>query len=531
VTGVQTCALPISAGNARSVTDGVTNSGTIVTSATAAFTAADVGKKIWGFTPGSNGGGTLRVATGTVITSLNSATSVNISPGAGTSANTITLIIGSDDTTALIAALAAAKPTGTVYIPCGNYMVTSPLIVDGTWTSLTMVGENYGCVNLWFSHDFAFDASGGGQIVRLASSIGMLAEFTVDGLSSAPNQSNKKIVSMGSEGSITDVRVQNWGGNTNSNNVCLSTVSDRLVAYHPMVFCDSVGGWAIQSLGTDIFDPEMQSGEYGENFTEQGGRQYGGRVIGSNNTATHAIMTSTCCGPSVNDIFIFGTHVGCSTATCFGFDATAVNNTLHLIGVDCAIFQNQANIANMGCVQTAAGSTVYIQDSILYARSTNSIFNNAGKIVDGGGNTISADSNGALYAGAGVLMGSASITGTLQTTGNWGLTSGWGTSSVGTMVAGSDSHTQQATITAAGAPGAGPVLTITFPTAFFVAPRCSIMQVGGNFVATELTTPAIATTATTVAATFVGTPVAGHTYVLNVSCQCCQLIPMSILNG
>jgi hypothetical protein len=291
-------------------------------------------------------------------------------------------------------------------MPCGNYMVTViPYNIDTTWTNLTIRGEGYGCVNMWFSQDFTTDGSGGGQIIRFTPTLGNLEEITVDGLGNAPAAiANKRLVGMGSEGGIRNFRVQNWEPPTGFNNTCLVTTSDRLVAYHPIVSCNSIGAWQIQSLGTDIYDPEISGGEFGINFTEQGGRMFGGRV-NAGNQATHAVMTSTCCGPSVNDIFIFGTHVACSSVTCFGFDLTASGNTLHLIGVDCAIFQNQSNIANMGCVKTAAGSTAYISNSILYARSTSTIFNNSGTIIDAGGNTISADSNGAFYTGAGVYVG------------------------------------------------------------------------------------------------------------------------------
>lgn len=71
-------------GLARQVTDGVTNSSTTVTSATAAFAAADVGRPIAG----------TGIPVGATIVTINSATSVVISVAATASATWLTLTIG-----------------------------------------------------------------------------------------------------------------------------------------------------------------------------------------------------------------------------------------------------------------------------------------------------------------------------------------------------------------------------------------------------------------------------------------------------
>lgn len=68
----------------RSVTDGATNSNTTVTSATAAFTADDIGKPISGGT----------IPAGATITAVASATSVTISDAASGTATGVTLTIG-----------------------------------------------------------------------------------------------------------------------------------------------------------------------------------------------------------------------------------------------------------------------------------------------------------------------------------------------------------------------------------------------------------------------------------------------------
>src|SRR6266702_2945044 len=68
----------------RVVTDGVTNSTTTVTSATASFAAGDLGRPI-------SGSG---IPTGSVITAFSSSTSVTISAPATASASGLTLTLG-----------------------------------------------------------------------------------------------------------------------------------------------------------------------------------------------------------------------------------------------------------------------------------------------------------------------------------------------------------------------------------------------------------------------------------------------------
>lgn len=68
----------------RTVSDGATNSNTTVTSATAAFTADDIGKPISGGT----------IPAGATITAVASATSVTISAAASGTATGVTLVIG-----------------------------------------------------------------------------------------------------------------------------------------------------------------------------------------------------------------------------------------------------------------------------------------------------------------------------------------------------------------------------------------------------------------------------------------------------
>jgi hypothetical protein len=114
------------------------------------------------------------------------------------------------------------------------------------------------------------------------------------------------------------------------------------------------------------------------------------------------------------------------------------------------------------------------------------------------------------------VFGTSSITGTAALAANITPSAGWGTTgAAGNGVSAVSGNTKliQFTITAAGTPAASPQVTVTFPTAFLVAPICRLTQVGGtNF--TDVTNPVVSTgpSTTTVTFTLAGTPVAAHTY-------------------
>lgn len=117
-------------GDVRQVFDGVVNGTSTVTSATAAFTADDVGKKIdinqsgatanddLGFTGFNN-------QVGTILTYVN-ATTITVSFTAVRTTTGLQITFGTDDTAAIIAAVAAGDY---IYFPPGNYCV-SAMAVD-----------------------------------------------------------------------------------------------------------------------------------------------------------------------------------------------------------------------------------------------------------------------------------------------------------------------------------------------------------------------------------------------------------------
>ena len=128
----------------RSVADGATNTNTTVTSATAAFTAADVGKFITG--------GTIPV--GATITAVGSATSVTISAAATATATAVTLVIGGSFTVTIPVLTATQRVsvkgigTGTVTIAptSGTIDGSATVVLSTQYTARDLVGDG---TNLW----------------------------------------------------------------------------------------------------------------------------------------------------------------------------------------------------------------------------------------------------------------------------------------------------------------------------------------------------------------------------------------------
>lgn len=139
------------------------------------------------------------------------------------------------------------------------------------------------------------------------------------------------------------------------------------------------------------------------------------------------------------------------------------------------------------------------------------IGNNGGvAFFDLGGNSFLGGTNctTGYTANGSTFFGSASATGTAFSTASFALTSGWGASTKAS--AAGDSQSFNFVITGA-VGGAGPVVTVTFPTPFQTAPaQCTITQTSGTFAV--LTNPVISSiSATGFLITWSGTP-AANTY-------------------
>ncbi len=112
------------AGDARQVTDGAINVGTnnkLLTSATAAFAASDIGKTIV-----ITGAGAAGANLSTTITSVISSTSVMLTVAASMTVSGATVVLGTDDTAAINSAISYLQTVnrGSLYFPSGQYLIT-----------------------------------------------------------------------------------------------------------------------------------------------------------------------------------------------------------------------------------------------------------------------------------------------------------------------------------------------------------------------------------------------------------------------
>lgn len=156
-------------GDGRQVFDGVTNGTTTFTSATAAFTQADVGKII-------------RIPRGTsstaafvgTIASVSNSTTVLLNSAASATTTADTVVFGSDNTTALRATLDACNTGGggVVFGPAGWYLFGGPLITSYYGTNpnsqipwpVTSFDSTTGTQNQFFRRRFIFRGEATGLI-------------------------------------------------------------------------------------------------------------------------------------------------------------------------------------------------------------------------------------------------------------------------------------------------------------------------------------------------------------------------------
>lgn len=204
-------------GDARKVSDGVLNSTTTVTSATANFTSSDAGKIIFGvYAAGNNH----VLPTGTIV-SVNSSTSITVSIAAIASVSGVQLIIGTaDDSDAIRSACTAAKAVnGTVSLPAGGY-IFSKLLFDISDTSnvVNIIGEGQGSTFLFPlpSYDFATTSANHSIVLKSGGNDRMTIKgFTLDCLSYNFNQEASSIYPLSVRPSrvlLDDVRVVNTKG-------------------------------------------------------------------------------------------------------------------------------------------------------------------------------------------------------------------------------------------------------------------------------------------------------------------------------
>ncbi len=520
-----------------------TNASNIVTCATCNFlTTAKVGQIIFG-TNADPLGSTTQITSvvqlpQTTILSIDSNTQIHTVGNANATWSVKgPLIWGSDDTQHLLDAwTATTNACGALHV--NGYMLTQKaLFTTAPVTNCTnpgaasrqgpsVIGDGINASIIIPTPSFdATTCTGVGSACFFGISSGfgsgiLVRDLTIWGAGNSAIGAgfNGKVAAViGADAILTNFIIAGWGGGTTG-------FTGLLINSYPVtVVTSGVDSAGAQACKVSSGSPYPQVFFYGVFCGDAGGNGgASGLLIGTGGLVSVAgtyPANATSGGCSVE---IQGTGILQSQGDVFGAatgSAAAglcVNGNGATANVVNGIF-NMAGGANTGIAldMLVSGAIARISQSKVAGGSSGTavVTVSGSKVFDDGGNTFSG---GTLFSGAGALFGSDSITGTTQTTGNIALTSGWGTSTV--TSASGDSHREKFAISVTGVPGASPVLTVTFPTAFLVAPSsCSIQEVSGTF--GIITNPSFAApTTTSVAITFAGTPVATNTYTFELSC-------------
>lgn len=172
-------------GDSRKVTDGITNGTVLVRSATAQFSADDVGKRIWG----NNRAGGLSLPV-TTIASVVDSTTIIVTAGTASTESQVHLVMGTDDSDAIIAANSAAagcSQPSAVVIPAGGYIYSKRLFDHQFATSRVapaLIGAGSGRTVFFESPAYDYSAIASHSPTFNAEGNATLAQwsgFTVDG--------------------------------------------------------------------------------------------------------------------------------------------------------------------------------------------------------------------------------------------------------------------------------------------------------------------------------------------------------------
>ena len=482
-------------------------------------TISDIGKTLW---TNENASGINRTLQGTingVYSSTEFSTTVTSSAFSGLG-STNTMVWGTDDTAAIQAAIAAANASSfSVYLPCGNYIISSQL----TFT-VPAIGESTGCVTFWPTPSFTDTTSDEGMIYLTDGG----ENFTINGSSGniSSNQTNTAGILEAGGGGGSPIEYKNIqavrlavlnGAGSITVSASEATLINTPVVQNPSVGQNNPGCFFRSAQDTTVIGIFCSNGSI-ENLGIQGiaSGQHGGslRFFGGLVDECGLNVAGGACTEVVGsqDVYFYGTVLtgGDNNAN----DGLSVDGTssVYVVGSDVGPF----NLNSGGAISVASGGQVRVSNSFLHCSGTSAVcVTNNGSYFDLGGNSLTLASGATSYSGSSGMFGSASVTGTTQTAANVTLTSGWSTSTVDTPSG--NSQREQFTISVAGTPSAGPSLTVNFPTSFLVAPICTAQDIGG-------TNPSLSESMGTVLAgsaiiDFTGTPTAGDTITTVLTCS------------
>ena len=383
-------------GDAQRVDDAVTTAaGTTITSASANFTAADIGKTVWAI----SAGGILRLARTTIASVTNSTTIVTTGAASG-SASSVTLIWGHNDTTALQDATAAAKAQnsrGTVYVPAGGYIFTElPFDFNETavHSACGLRGDGSNCTVFYPAPDYDFGTatSNTGIFARFDAECreGRIEGLRVEGHNYSMAGSGYWIISDASSGAtFRDVRVENLKGFTG--HLILNSTDFLVDRCH----FEGAGYLGVQVGGGGVFQ-NSYTGNHG----------YVGLLIasvsGEGNTGLHLAVIGCIIDECTNEsCYISGSKdVKFTNVRFFGpvsKYACAVDGTSKARFVNCDII-DFGNTGNRGGLQVLSGGVAFVTACRFHGCGTLYGIDNAGTVYDGGNNESNSKTGSAISA-------------------------------------------------------------------------------------------------------------------------------------
>lgn len=388
-------------GGVTPTTDGVTN---IVTCA-GCFIPSDDGKLSWAWTRTSTPGSTVDMYEGRTVKFLDTGhILVSGAVPTGSASGNNVLVIGNDDSAALNAVAAAASPRGTVYLPCGNYMVSANAIfqITSTWKYFALVGEDRNCVQIWWPFNFTLTASGPLGSFAPAGGSGKVSDVTWNGLDNGPNCGAKELI-VPVVALFHNVTFKNWNGSTGTNCEAIHNVGGQALIDN-LVVSNAPNGIVLQGSNVTVLNPTISAmsaatdwGIYDTRTSQSYNTIIGGLVQAS--TTGTAVRVGD--GGAANGLKIIGTNL-VSGSGGFGLVLDFAGSDATCIG--CVFGPPPGQVAGgMGSISLVAGATVYVEDSSLYSDGSGFVLNNAGTVNWGPTNQYRTTNAGGFSTGAGVL--------------------------------------------------------------------------------------------------------------------------------
>jgi hypothetical protein len=367
----------------RTVSDGVISSSTSISSATANFTQADVGKAILVYV-----GSVLKVSGGTcpTITAVTSSTTATISIATNASVSGVTFSIGTDNSAAFAAAFAAlfAQPGGGVlYIPAGTYLNLSRWGVLGNSTTTPnywIIGDDVPAVStgslatIVMSPYIAYTPFSAGGFWTKNFAGGMANLFFTDlsisnfNFNSISNISMFKFADLSSN--MKDMKYSvslPTGGGTNT---VLSIALDGYTSWNDNIQGSTVGAVSLFGSTSRIYNMSAVGGAFGIQLVDtQNGLFVGGTFTGS--AGPGVVMGNASLAPILVEFYGATIHGGGVTTS-----SAIVTNGAGLVPkatfTDCFInYDNVSAAGNSSAVyDNFAGNTLWFKGCTIMAYGT-----------------------------------------------------------------------------------------------------------------------------------------------------------------